>query len=485
VPQLTQEQVDIIASKVVQSLPLGSPLTGISPREDGHTTPVQPPLGSGVYLDVNTAVKAATKAQRQLMEMSLAKRDEMIARIRSVMLEHAEDLARRAQEETGMGRVEDKVVKNRLVTEKTPGTEVLKPTANSGDRGLTLMELAPVGVIGAITPSTNPTSTIICNTIGMLAAGNGVVFNVHPAAKKVSVYNVELLNQAIVSAGGPPNLVVTLAEPTIDSAQELMHHPGIDLLVVTGGGEVVKAAMTSGKRAICAGPGNPPVVVDESADIENAAKSIVQGGSMDNNIICVVEKEVFVVEAVADQLLAAFSRHQGVVLKPHEIERLEKVIFQSLTGTRQPGEIHKKWIGKDVQVILDQIGMKVDESIRLALAPVPLNHPLVWTEQMLPVVPVVRVPNVDQAIDLAKEAEHGRGHTAIMYSKNLDNLSRMAREMDCSIFVKNGPSLAGLGYGGEGYCSFTIASPTGEGLTDARSFTRQRRCVLVDHFRIV
>ncbi|MCK4447624.1 MAG: aldehyde dehydrogenase family protein, partial [Candidatus Marinimicrobia bacterium] len=218
----------------------------------------------------------------QLMSMTLEKRNKIIANIRAKMIQHAEDLANRAYEETGLGRREDKILKNQLVIEKTPGTEVLKPTAFSGDGGLTLMELAPYGVIGAITPSTNPTSTIICNTIGMLAAGNAVVFNVHPSAKNVSVYNVELLNQAIIDVGGPQNLVTTVIEPTIESAQELMKHPGVSLLVVTGGSGVVKAAMTSGKRAICAGPGNPPVVVDESADIENAAKCIIQGGSMDN-----------------------------------------------------------------------------------------------------------------------------------------------------------------------------------------------------------
>lgn len=481
--QLTSSQVDLIASQVVQSL-----------RVPGRATVAPPPaeapsgasgLGLGVFADVNTAVKSATRAQWQLMAMPLARREEILRSIRASMLRHAEELAQRAHTETGLGRVTDKIAKNRLVTEKTPGTEVLVPQVKTGDRGLTLTELAPVGVIGAITPCTNPTSTIICNTIGMLAAGNAVVFNVHPAAKKVSIYNVELLNRAITEVGGPENLVVTLAEPTITSAQELMRHPGINLLVVTGGGEVVKTAMSSGKRAICAGPGNPPVVVDESADLEHAARCIVQGGSMDNNIICVVEKEIFVVEAVADRLQAAFTRHHAVVLKPHEIERLEKVIFKETFGTRQPGVINKEFIGKDVQVILSEIGLPVDDHVRLAIAPVTLGHPLVWTEQMMPVVPLVRLPNVDQAIDMAKEAEHGFGHTAIMHSKNLDNLSRMAREMDCSIFVKNGPSLAGLGYGGEGHCSFTIASPTGEGLTDARSFTRERRCVLVDHFRIV
>lgn len=481
---LTQKQVDLIASQLVNVLNVPvvhstAPVAATPVALEGHS------FGVGVFTSIDTAVKAARKAHEQLMLLTLKKRSEIITNIRTKMLEHAEDLANRAHAETGLGRAEDKLLKNQLVTEKTPGTEVLKPTAYSGDRGLTLMELAPYGVIGAITPCTNPTSTIICNTIGMLAAGNAVVFNVHPAAKNVSVYNVELLNEAITEVGGPANLVTTIAEPTIRSAQELMHHPGVRLLVVTGGAEVVKVAMASGKRAICAGPGNPPAVVDESADIEKAAKDIVIGASMDNNIICTDEKEVLVVKSVADQLLAAFPRYNAVVLKPYEIERLEKVIFKEIRGQRKPAVMEKSFIGKNVQVILSKIGMNVEDRIRLAIAPVQIGHPLVWSEQMMPVLPVVRMQNVDQAIDMAKEVEHGFRHTAIMHSLNLDNLSRMAKVMNCSIFVKNGPSLAGLGYGGEGYCTFTIASPTGEGMTNPRSFARERRCVLVDHFRIV
>ncbi len=481
--QLSQKQIDLIASRVLHQLQVPNGQNSISaPTMDVLSTPS---LGLGVFADINGATVAAKKAQRELIELSLKLRNRIIRSIRIKMLEHAEDLAQRAVEETGLGRVEDKIIKNKLVTEKTPGTEVLEPKVRTGDRGLTLMELAPYGVIGAITPVTNPTSTIICNSIGMIAAGNAVVFNVHPSAKNISIYNVELLNQAIIDAGGPPNLVTTVANPTIESAQELMQHPNVNLLVVTGGAGVVKAAMSSGKRAICAGPGNPPVVVDETADIEKAAKKIVQGASMDNNIICVVEKEVFVVESVADQLIAAFERYNAVVLKSHEIEQLEKIIFKETNGQRKPGVINPAYIGKNIQDILMKIGKKVEDNIRLAIAPVDVGHPLIWTEQMLPVLPVTRVPNVNQAIELAKEAEHGFRHTAMMYSKNLDNLSRMARVMNCSIFVKNGPSYAGLGHGGEGYTSFTIASPTGEGMTNPRSFTRERRCVLVDHFRII
>ncbi|MFQ5420101.1 MAG: aldehyde dehydrogenase family protein, partial [Anaerolineae bacterium] len=147
--------------------------------------------------------------------------------------------------------------------------------------------------------------------------------------------------------------------------------------------------------------------------------------------------------------------------------------------------MNKAFIGKNAAVLLAEIGISAGPEVRQIVVEVDADHPAVWSEQMMPIMPVVRVANADEGIDLAVQAEHGFRHTAVMHSKNLDNLSRMAREMDCSIFVKNGPCLAGLGYGGEGFCSYTIASPTGEGLTNPRSFSRIRRCALIDSFRIV
>jgi acyl-CoA reductase-like NAD-dependent aldehyde dehydrogenase len=319
----------------------------------------------------------------------------------------------------------------------------------------------------------------------MVAAGNGIIFNVHPAAKKVSIKNIHLINWAIVEAGGPANLVTTIVNPTIESAQELMKHPRVRLLVITGGAAVVKEAMHSGKRAICAGPGNPPVVVDESADITKAARDIVFGSSFDNNLICTDEKEVFAVASIANQLMQSMIRNQAVLLTPVQLKQLERAIFTKTSGPGKPGMIERSFIGKNPSFILSKIGLKVEDKIRSVIVEVDRDHPLVWTEQMMPVMPVVKVKNADEAIDLALRAEHGFGHTASMFSRNIDNLSRMAREINCSIFVKNGPTLAGLGYGGEGFSSFTIASPTGEGLTRPFSFSRERRCVLVDHFRII
>jgi acyl-CoA reductase-like NAD-dependent aldehyde dehydrogenase len=483
---LSDRQVDLIATQLAARMS-GSPSPAPAPAEKPRA-PVSTPregLGEGVFATVDDAVDAAAKAFREFDGMSLEGRKQVIASIRESMFEHAEELARLAHSETGLGRVEDKIVKNRLVTRKTSGTEVLTPQAVTGDDGLTLTEYAPYGVIGAITPTTNPTSTIICNTIAMVAAGNSIVFNVHPNARACSMANVRLIHQAITRAGGPANLVTAVATPTIESAQALMKHEGVRLLAVTGGSGVVREAMTSGKRAICAGPGNPPVVVDATADLDHAARNIIAGASFDNNIVCVDEKEVIAVESIADELLQRMGKHGARVLTEPELHKVTNVVFTEYPGRRQRGKLEKDLIGKNASVILERAGIASHGDPRLLVVRVTNGHPLVWTEQMMPVLPVTVVPDVDRAIDLAKEVEHGYGHSAGMYSRDIDALSRMARVINTSIFTKNGPFFAGLGEGGEGHTSFTIASPTGEGLTGPVAFSRLRRCVMVDHFRIV
>jgi acyl-CoA reductase-like NAD-dependent aldehyde dehydrogenase len=482
--RLTDQEIDEIARRIAADISSGSSgAAGSQPAVFSPAATYDSTLG--VFSTVNEAVAAAKVAQVQFAALRLEQRAKILAAMRQSMRENGDMLARSAHEETGFGRYEDKVMKNSLVTERTPGLEDLVPGAVTGDNGLTLTEPAPFGVIGAITPVTNPTSTIICNSIGMLAAGNSVVYNVHPYAKNCCMQTIALLNKAIVANGGPPNVICGISNPTIESAQELMKHPNVRLVVVTGGGEVVKVAMTSGKRAICAGPGNPPVVVDETADIGKAAHDIIMGGSTDNNIICTDEKETIVVASVADALLGAMAQTGlAVVLPKEKLTQLEKVVFEEMRGPRTRAKIDKNLVGKNAGVILAKMGMTVPDSVRMVVVEVDENHPLIWTEQMMPVMPVTRVPNANRAIELAVEAEGGNRHTAVMHSKNLDNLSRMAKACDCSIFVKNGRSQAGLGLDGEGYCSFTIASPTGDGMTGPHSFSRWRRCVVVGHFRI-
>jgi acyl-CoA reductase-like NAD-dependent aldehyde dehydrogenase len=480
---LTDQEIELIAQRIVA----GMSDDGGARGKDRSVAPAASAIvrDLGVFDSIDEAVNAASTAFFLFDQMGLQKRNTIIAAIRNAMREHGDALAREAHEETGLGRYADKVIKNQLVTEKTPGTEDLQPLAVTGDDGLNLTEPAPYGVIAAITPTTNPTSTIINNTIAMVAAGNAVVFNVHPNAKRVSCHNVALINKAIIAAGGPKNLISCIANPTVESAQAVMRHPGIRLVVVTGGGGVVQAAMSSGKRAICAGPGNPPVVVDETADIDKAARDIVFGASFDNNIICADEKECLVVSSVADKLIQGMAYNGGLLVWKDQLPALEKVIFKKMNGPRKEAEIDRSLIGKNASVILRKAGISCDDSVRLGIVEVDHDHPLLWTEQMMPILPVTRVRDADEGIDLALALEHPRRHTFVMHSENLSNLSRMARECNASVFVKNGPSLAGLGWKGEGYTSFTIASPTGEGMTSPRSFSRWRRCTLVGAFRIV
>jgi acyl-CoA reductase-like NAD-dependent aldehyde dehydrogenase len=443
------------------------------------------PAGSGIFDDVDSAVAAAGRAQERLVETSLGVRRAAIQAMREIVRLHNEELSLTAVEETGLGNVRDKVVKNLLALTKTPGVEDVEPSAATDENGLTLTERAPYGVIGAITPCTNPIATITSNAIGMIAAGNAVVFNVHPAAKNISSRLVSLLNDAVCAAGGPMNLLTAIRKPTLESAAELMRHHGVALLVVTGGPGVVQAAMASGKKAICAGPGNPPVVVDETADIVKAGRDIVAGAGFDNNIVCICEKEILVVESVADRLKAELIRNGAFLLDAAKTKELSSLVIAEAGGPGKEGAPNKAYVGKSPAYIARAIGVEVPDDTRILLCETGAEHPLVWTEQLMPVIPMVRMRSADEAIEFAVEVEHGFRHSAMFHSHDVDRLSKMARRMNCSLFVKNGPCFAGLGEGGAGFTSFTIASPTGEGVTRARTFTRERRCTLVGSFRIV
>ncbi|MDP2905123.1 MAG: aldehyde dehydrogenase [Candidatus Omnitrophota bacterium] len=392
-------------------------------------------------------------------------------------------LAKMAVEETGMGRVEDKIAKNALVIEKTFGIEgrEYKPSdAYFGDYGVTFLNGVPFGVIGAVTPSTNPGATIINNSITMLSSGNVVIFNTHPGAKNISNMAVMLVNKAIREAGCQAGLVFSIKNPTIESSQQLMKHPDVRLLVVTGGPDVVKTAMSSGKKVIAAGPGNPPVIVDETAEIAEAAGYIVIGASFDNNVLCIAEKEVFVVSEIADALKKEMSKHNAHELSSSDLEKITKMVFIERDGAKA---VNKKYIGKDAGLIARDAGVSVPAGTRLLFGETKFDHPLVQHEQLMPVLPIVRVKDWEEAMDLAIRAEHGYLHTSIMHSTNIERLMVVAKKVNTTLFVENGHSLSSLGYEAEGYTSMTIAGPTGEGVTGPWSFIRQRRFVMRDSFR--
>ncbi len=428
----------------------------------------------GVFEDMNAAIEAAKEAQKYIHRMSMDQREQIISNIRKKTKENAEIFARMGVEETGMGNVPHKILKHVLVAEKTPGTEDITTTAWSGDRGLTLIEMGPFGVIGAITPTTNPSETIICNTIGMLAGGNTVVFNPHPAAIKTSLYAINMLNEASLEAGGPDNIACSVTKPTLDTSKVMMSHKDIQLIAATGGPGVVTAVLSSGRRGIGAGAGNPPALVDETADIRKAAEDIVNGCTFDNNLPCIAEKEVVAVDSVVSELMHYMISEQGCYhASPEEIKKLEETVLT-------PKGLNRKCVGRDAKTLLGMIGVTVPDNIRCIIFEGEKEDKLISEELMMPILGIVRAKDFEDAVEKAVWLEHGNRHSAHIHSKNVDHITTYAKAIDTAILVKNAPSYAALGFGGEGYCTFTIASRTGEGLTSASTFTKRRRCVMSD-----
>ena len=457
--EITESQIKSIVGEVMAKMQLENSCTGMH----------------GVFADMNTAIEKAKEAQKVVHMMSMDQREKIITRIREKIKENAETFARMGVNETGMGNVGDKILKHLLVAEKTPGTEDITTTAWSGDRGLTLVEMGPFGVIGAITPCTNPSETVLCNTMGMLAGGNTVVFNPHPQAIKTSIFAVNLLNEASLEAGGPDNIACTVEKPTLDSSSVMMKHKDIPLLVATGGPGVVTAVLSSGKRGIGAGAGNPPALVDETADIRKAAEDIINGCTFDNNLPCIAEKEVVAVDSICDQLMKYMVEEQGCYLASKDVQdRLVKTVLT------EKGALNRKCVGRSAKVLLSMVGVEVPDNIRCIIFEGPKEHPLIAEELMMPILGIVRAKNFEDAVEKAVWLEHGNRHSAHIHSKNVDRITTYARAMDTAILVKNGPSYAALGFGGEGFPTFTIASRTGEGLTSAATFTKRRRCTMSD-----
>ncbi|MGO8928070.1 MAG: aldehyde dehydrogenase [Limisphaerales bacterium] len=454
---------------------------------NGHTVASTIGLGKhGVFQDANEACAAAQAGFFQLRQEGVAARTKVVEIVKTLAEANADEWGRIELEETKIGRLDHKIEKLKII-KLVPGVEWLHPDGRSGDHGITLEEYTPFGVVGAITPSTHSVPTLSGNIINIVAAGNAVVFNPHPAAARCAATAVRAYNQAIAHEVGIENVVTIVEQPTLESFKAICSHEAVRLLCVTGGPGVVKAAMQVGKRAICAGPGNPPVLVDNTACMKRAAKFIIQGAAYDNNLLCIGEKEVFVLDTVADQLMAELEKAGAVRLSPAQLERLTKEAFAFKeghgAGCPEP-VINKALIGRDATVLAKAAGASVPDKTELLFAETAKDHVFVKEEQMMPFIPIVRVKTVEEGIEASLVAEHNYKHTSIIHSHDVEHMTAMARALDTTLFIKNGPCMAGLGLGGEGYLSYSIATPTGEGVTNPRTFTRVRRCVMVDNLRI-
>jgi aldehyde dehydrogenase len=440
----------------------------------------------GVFSSVDEAVEAAGYAFEQLSERTIEERKRIIDHIRRISIDQCVELGTMEMEETKIGRLQHKIEKLKTLGERTPGVEFMRSEVFSGDHGLAVIEHAPFGVIGAVTPVTHSLPTITGNAVSMIAGGNTLVVNPHPGGKRVAAEGVRRFNEAIYRDLGIDNLICVIAEPTLETADAIFNHRGVKLICVTGGPAVAKAALRSSKRAVVAGPGNPPVVVDETADLDRAARSIITGAAYDNNLLCIAEKEVFVVAEVFDAMMAAMDKAGAARLNAREVDALTKVAIASVgEGADKHDVPAKDFIGQDAAVLARAIGKSVPADTELLFGETDETNPFVPVEQMMPFVPFVRCRDVDEAIAKAKHYEHGFRHTAIIHSNNVRNMTKMGRALDTTLFVKNGPCMASLGLGGEGYLSFSIATPTGEGVTTPLTFTRERRCSLIDDLRIL
>lgn len=440
------------------------------------------------YIDTRTAcenrivdlvISDAKAAFQAYSEKSLNCRREIISNLRTKLRPYIQEIAERELKETCMGNLQDKIIKLVLALDKTPGVEDLNPEVVTGDDGITIREQSAYGIALTIHPATNPCATLISNVIGMLAAGNAVISVPNPRSAGVSAFLAEKINEIISQACGINHLLIAIREPRRDLVDELIHHPDVSLVVATGGSGMMKMSMCSPKRVIAAGPGNPVAIVDETADLEKAAKDISDGASFDHNIMCISEKSIVIVSSALPSFIEALARN-GV----YYIDDGEDLIKLTKTILNQDMKMVRRLEGKSAMEILQEAGIQAGRDIRLIVVKSFSKHPFVLEEIMMPVVPLVSVSDFNEALDTALFIEQGYRHTAVIHSQLFGRLNQAAKRMNTTVFIKNGSSLAGIGLSGEEKVSFTIANMTGEGIVTAKDFTYKRSCTLSSGFSI-
>jgi len=459
---IDEKQIEEIVRGVVNNLVTTS---GTSTFKAGSGTL----SGNGIFEKIGDAINAAKDAQPKLVDMGREARFRIIENIKKRCLENTEKFAKLTVDETKIGRYEDKIIKNEVAVNFSPGPEDLDIKTYSDEVSTIIIDRSPYGLIAAITPMTNPTPGIINNAIVMISAGNSIVFLPHPAAHNCSLEAIKVIHSAIVEAGGPPNLITGAASSKVENVSAAFKSDNVDMITATGGPGIVRLSMKSGKKVIGAGPGNPPVIVDETADIEKAAVEIMNGASFDNNILCNEEKACICIRSISDKLLSAFSRNSTAVLNREQAEKVVSLIVKD-------GEINKDYIGKDAAMILGDAGINCDPGIRLVVFVTDQeSHPVIQHEQLMPVLPILLVDSFKEAMAAAVRIEHGFGHTAMIHSKDIDRITRFGQMINTTNFIVNARSQAMAVEKAKGGTAWTIAGATGEGNTTPGSYTKERR----------
>lgn len=397
--------------------------------------------------EVRDLLGKAKEAQRQFAGFSQKRVDEICFAIANACAQNAEMLARMAVEETGFGIWQDKIIKNLLGSTMTWESVKRMKTVGiiSRDEEKGLMEVGvPMGIVAALIPSTNPTSTTMYKAIISIKSGNAVVFSPHPNAKKCIIETVRIIEEAAKKAGAPDGLVQCVTLITMDATTELLKHKDIGIILATGGEAMVRAAYSSGNPAIGVGPGNGPAYIEKSADIPTAVKHIFDSKTFDNGTICASEQSIITEKVIKDQVMAEVRKNGGYFLTPEESKVLAGFIL------RANGTMNQQIVGKSAGAIADMAGISIPEGTRILLSEqtdVSKSNPYA-REKLCPILAFYVEDDWEKACETSIAILHneGAGHTMMIHSQNVEIIGEFALRKPVSRLLVNTPgALGGVG----------------------------------------
>ncbi len=397
--------------------------------------------------EVRGMMKKAVAAQKEFQDWDQARVDALMKAIADACIANAEPLAKMAHEETGFGIWQDKVIKNLLGSKLT--YEYIKDMKTVGvireDREKRLMEIAvPVGVVAALIPSTNPTSTTMYKTLISVKAGNAIIVSPHPNAKKCILETVRIIQEAAKAAGAPDGLIQCVELTTIQATNTLMQHPDTGIILATGGTPMVKAAYSSGNPALGVGPGNGPSFIERSANIPEAVKHILDSKTFDNGTVCASEQSIVTERCIADEVRAEVKRQGGYFMTEEQSKRVEKMIMRA-NNTMNPAIV-----GKSVQAIAKMAGITVPKDARVLVSEqteVGPGNPY-SREKLCPILAFFVEDTWEKCCEksIAILQNEGAGHTMTIHSSNTEIIRQFALKKPVSRLLVNTPgSLGGVG----------------------------------------
>lgn len=395
-------------------------------------------------MDIQMIIQQGRTAQQSIINYTQEQTDEMTRVVSEAILNHAEELAIMAVKETGLGRIDHKIIKNQNMAKNIYNNLVGKKSVGvievNEDKGLTKIA-HPIGVIGSVTPTTNPTITPLGNGLMALKGKNAMIVSPHPRALKTTTKTVNIMREALANIGASENLIQIISEPSVEKSQELMSN--VDLIVATGGPGMVKAAYSSGKPAYGVGPGNVQLVLDSDFDVNTAAEISVIGRSFDNGIVCACTQSLIYPKEKETDLFKELTKFGAyIVTDESNVGKFRDFIFPD-------GNSNPEVIGKDPKIIADAVGIKIPEGTEIIALKVQKygEEELLSKEKMFPILTLISYDNFDEALEIAKAnlMIEGKGHSAGILTHTPDNSIKMGETLPVSRVVVNQPTIVAGG----------------------------------------